>query len=89
MSGGCVCAVFVGNDKYVHKMRNSMSWWGQDFIHGFIAMTQHNARMFEPKYKNDDRILMVYGNYCQPETVLREYRDATHLCCVILTSQNA
>ncbi len=53
MSGRCARAIFVGNDKYVNKMHNTMTWWGNDFIQGFLAMTQHDAHMFEPEYKND------------------------------------
>jgi hypothetical protein len=88
MSGGCARVVFVGNDKYVHKMRNSMSWWGNDFIQGFIALTQHDAHMFEPEYKNDHRILMIHSNNRNGVTVLHGYSNPTHLVSVAYASSH-
>ena len=82
MSGGCARAVFVGNNKYVNKMCNTTTWWGNDFIQGFLAMTQHDAHMFEPKYKNDHWILMMHINNCKGVTILHGYRDPTHLVSI-------
>ncbi len=90
MSGWCPHSVFVGNEKYVHKMRNTIMWWwwGNDFIQGFIALTQHDAHMFEPEYKNDHRILMVHCNNRNGDYVLQEFRDATHLVSVAWASSH-
>jgi hypothetical protein len=88
MSGGCDCAIFVGNDKYVNKMRNATTWWGNDFIQGFLAMTQHDAHMLEPEYKIDHRILMVHINNCSGVTILRAYRDPTHLVSISWASSH-
>ena len=88
MSGGCLRVIFVGKNKYLHKMRNTMTWWGNGFIQEFIAMMQHDAHMFEPEYKNDHRILMVHSNNRNGVTVLCGYRDPTHLVSVSWASSH-
>ena len=70
-----------------------MMWWGNDFIHGFVALTQHDAHMFEPEYKNDHCILMVHCNNRNGDHVLQEFRvathrDATHLVSVAWASSH-
>ena len=85
MNNGVVC-VMVGNEKFIHRYRNTQIWFSQEFISGFVTLVQHDAHMTERPYKNEDRILLVKRDYSQPFALtsadIQTYGDATHMVSV-------
>ena len=60
---GRIRAITAGNKAYVNRLRNGQHWWDQDFIHGVMALIQHDAHSINPPFKNDLRIMLVTGGY--------------------------
>jgi hypothetical protein len=71
--------ILIPNTRYENELRFSTKWYISGFIAGFTAMVEHDAHITTPKYKNSDRVLMVFTPY--PNNPLNEilpYGNATH-----------
>ncbi len=71
--------ILIPNTRYENELRFSTKWYISGFIARFAAMVEHDAHITTPKYKNSDRVLMVFTPY--PNNPLNEilpYGNVTH-----------
>jgi hypothetical protein len=82
----------VASESLFHRYRNTQDWYDQGFVEGFIALVQHDAHIVQPRFKTDDKkIIMVLVN--SPKEVVDEenlwsYGDATHFLSSVYASSH-
>jgi hypothetical protein len=81
--------ILIPNSRYEHELRYSTKWYISGFIAGFAAVIQHDAHITTPKYKNTDRVLMVFTPYPNnPVNEILPYGSTTHFVSVVWNRQH-
>ena len=80
--------ILIPNSRYEHGLQHSTKWYISGFIAGFAAVVQHDDHITTHKYKNSDRVLMVFTPY--PNNPLNEilpHGNTTHFVSVVWNCQ--
>ena len=81
--------VVVGNKTYEHSLRNTLNWYKNKFILGFVAMVAHDAHMSAPSFKTKDHVMMVFTLYPnKPIAEVLSCGDTTHIVSVVFNDSH-
>jgi hypothetical protein len=76
--------ILIPNSCYEHELWYSTKWYISGFIAGFAAVVQHDAHITTPKYKNSDRVLMVFTPHPNnPLNEIHPHGNTTHFVSVV------